>query len=317
MKKFLKKILVLGLIIAALQFLVGYNEEAIPSRIKDDVKALSVKQDIVLFSDSSNWYCSPKDTDRRRISEFLQYRMVGRRVLAIDDAAWHMGSHLAFCKYIAGREKKPSIIIISVNPSTFGPTWYRRPGYQFEKELFFLSAGPARVFLEPLRVFKLIKRNISEEEFDNTPVYCGDKLVGLAKDFDHSKVKRATQDMVRKTFVFHYMEPIRPDHQRLQDMLEIVKILRPLGIKLIFYVTPTDVQRGEAYLPGQFHKQVQANVEVIKAALKSEGVDLLDLSQAMPASHFSSGIYPNAHLDQYGRSFVAEYLAKVLKENSY
>ena len=280
MKKFLKKILILVIIVVGFQVLLGKP----PEGVKENLKALSVRS------------------------------ITRRRVLAIDNAAWHMGTHFAFCKYIAQSGKKPDTIIISINPSSFGPTWYQRPMYEFKKEIFYLSAGPARIFLKPLRIFKLIKNRLTEEQFNQSPVYCDDKVVGIIRDYDCTNAK-VTHEMIRRTLIMHYMEPLKPDHQRLKEMTRIVDILRELDINLIFYITPVNIQKGDAYLPGKFHERVSANTAVIKTVLQKHGVDVLDLSTSLPDAYFSRDVYPNAHLAQQGRLFVAQNLSKILIQN--
>jgi hypothetical protein len=187
--------------------------------------------------------------------------------------------------------------------------------YEFKKEIFYLSAGPARIFLKPIRIFKLIKNRFTKEQFDQRPVYCDDKVIGIIWDYDCANAKHVTHEMIRRTLIMHYMEPLKPDHQRLKEMTQIVDILRKLDINLIFYITPVNVQKGEAYLPGKFNERVSANTAVIKTVLRKHGVDVLDLSESLPDAYFSRDVYPNAHLAQQGRLFVAQNLSKILMQN--
>jgi poly-D-alanine transfer protein DltD len=112
------------------------------------------------------------------------------------------------------------------------------------------------------------------------------------------------------------MEPLKPDHQRLREMTQIIDILRELDVNLIFYITPVNVQRGEAYLPDEFHKRVSANTAVIKTVLRKHDVDVLDLSESLPDAYFSRDVYTNAHLAQQGRLFVAQNLSEILMQNN-
>ncbi len=315
MQSFLKRLLLFLAIVLGLQLILGHK---VPAKIKLLDRAMSGEMDIVFFCDSTNFAYSMQDRDKRTISQMLQGMMPGRNILTMDHGAFSMDIYAAFCRYISRSENKPNVIIIPVNMRSFSPGWDQRPDWQFEQERFFLDYPLLRPFFKPLAVFKAVSTNeIPLERYRNTGVYCDEELVGTVREFDFMTTdpNSVTDEDIRKKCIFQYMYPLTPDHRKLQSMLEIVKTLDAARIKTLFYMTPLDMESGEKYVPGRFHSRVCANVELVKKMLRNQNVELLDLSQSVPAAQFSWTIYPNEHLDQSGRLFVAESLAKALRDS--
>ncbi len=95
-------------------------------------------------------------------------------------------------------------------------------------------------------------------------------------------------------------------------MVELVEIYQGDGIDVIFYISPIDYQIGEHYFEEQFSEQVVQNIAVITATLQEKDVILLDLSFSLTSDFFDWIRYPNEHLNEHGRNFVAEQLLQEL-----
>jgi hypothetical protein len=300
-------------IVVSLQLIVGRK---VPSEIKRIDRAVSGNMDIVFFCDSTNFAYSVQDTDRRSISQMLQDRVPDREIITIDHGALNMDMYLAFCRYIRRCGNRPSTVILCVNMRSFSPAWDRRPNWQFEKERFLLNHPLLRPFYKPLAVFKAIRANeISMEQYNTTKVYCDEEDVGTVQEFEFIGPNMATEEHIRKTFILQYMYPLKPDHRKLRSMLEIVKVLRSIGAQPIFYITPLDIETGQIYLPGRSRERIHTNIELVTRLLRSQNVEPLDLSACLPASDFAWTRFPNEHLNQDGRSRVADYLADVLHDH--
>jgi len=315
MRNFLKRLLVFLIIVAGLQLIVGHK---VPSEIRRLDKALSGKIDILFLCDSTNFAYSLQDTDKRSGSQMLQSVIPERQILTLDHGAFNMDIYLAFCRYIGRSRNKPDTIIIPINMHSFSPGWDQRPNWQFEQERFLLDYPLLRSFFKPLAVFKAVSTNeISPDRYNRTKVYCDDEPVGTVQEFDFQSTdpNSVTDEQIRKKCILQYMYPLRPDHRKLRSMLEIVATLNSVGVKPLFYIVPLDMETGEKHLPGRFCRRVRTNVELVKTLLRNHNVEPLDLSQSIAAAHFSWTIYPNEHLDQYGRSFVANCLAKALRDS--
>jgi hypothetical protein len=316
MKVFLKKLLAFVIIVMGLQLIIGHK---IPAEVEVLDKAISEKTDVIFFCDSTNFAYSKQDNDKRTISQMLQGMIPERKILTIDHGAFGMDMYLAFCKYICRANNRPNVVIIPVNMRSFSPGWDQRPDWQFEQERFFLEHPLIRSFYKPLAVFKVISTNeISVEQYNKTSVYCGDKVIGTVREFDFRSddPNSITDEKIRKKFIFNYMYPLTPDHRKLQSMMQVVNVLNSIDVKVVFYITPLDIEEGRKYLSDVFNDRVRANVELVKALLREQNIEPLDLSQNLPSEHFSWTVYPNEHLDQAGRLYVANHLAEALRNNT-
>jgi len=313
MRKLARNVLLFLAIVAALQGVMGRK---IPKEIRRLDRALSSPMDIVYFCDSTNFAYSMDDADKRPISGVLQDRLPDREVFTLDHGAFNMRMYLAFSKYIVREGRKPDLLIVPINMRSFSAGWDLRPNWQFEQERFLLRHPHLRSFFKPLAVFKAVSTNeISVETYNRTAVHCANESVGTVAQFDFTEAEcdAPVDERIRKTLIFQYMYPLKPDHRLLQAMLEIVDVLSPIGVRPIFYITPLDMDTGEKYLPGSFRKTVTANVDVVKSLLRDKDATLLDLTQSLPAGDFSWTLYPNEHLNQRGKSFVVERLVEAIQ----
>jgi hypothetical protein len=229
-----------------------------------------------------------------------------------------MDIYLAFCRYIARSPNRPDTVIIPVNMRSFSPGWDRRSDWQFEEERFFLNYPLLRAFFKPLAIFKVVSTNeITPEQYNQTPVYCDQQLVGTVREFDFMPTdpNAVTDEDIRKKFIFQYMYPLRPEHRKLRAMMDIVEVLDSAGVRLVLYITPLDMETGRKHLPERFPSRVGANIELVKSLLRDRNVEPLDLSRSVSAGNFSWTVYPNEHLDQHGRLFVADSLAGALRDD--
>jgi len=319
MYRFCMKLLILVLMITGLQLALGRWQ--LPVEILQLDRGLVEEPDILFLGDSSNFKGCNRDEDKRPISEMLQGLLPDERVLTIDHAAYHMDVYLAYCRYVAKRNNKISKVLIPINLRSFSVSWDQRPGWQFEKEQLLLDHGGIRhlfwPFFKPLSIFKAVKLNpISPEAYDEMPVFCVDEPMGKVKEFTSPDYDNVTDRETVKQLVFQYMYRLTPDHAKLEAMLKIPEVLKPHGVEAVFYITPIDVEIGEKYLSGRFKERVRENTKIVKDLLQSKNVPLIDLSESVPTDLFAwrDEKYPNEHLDQRGRLFVAEKLFERIKQ---
>ena len=207
--------------------------------------------------------------------------------------------------------------MIPINLRSFSPEWDRKPAYQFEatKRQIRHAERPLQQALDPLlRTLHLLdEQAVTQTEYKTTPVYCGTEQVGLVRDFDNPSYLEVTPERTRNKMIFHYMYPLGVDHPKLVALREIVALADDYDLNIVFYVSPVDVETGERLLPGRFREQVAANVDTIREAVGTHQPALIDMSDALPSTAFSWHDYPNEHLRDTGRRFVAERLASQLE----
>lgn len=331
MKKLLGKILFFIIVIFFLQaLLTNYLLKFVDPKLENYVfrfdqftllnHYLREKADIIYFGDSTITAKANDDSDQRSIAKMLQDMVPQCSLGSVTHPAYHIGIYLEFCKYIAREGYRPPIIIIPINMRSFSPDWDRRPHYQYEVQRIVLKGGLLKTillaFYKPLSMFKYNFFTISQQEFLDTPVFCGHRQVGTAKDFNNSSYIKYSDKNMKNQIIFSYMYGLSPfqQHRKLKALVETAKLLTRNNIKSIFYITPIDWETGEKYLPGEFLKQLQQNTQLIISQLSTEGIEVLDLSTAISSQFFYWHLYPNEHMNQRGRMYVAEQLHLRLKQ---
>lgn len=303
MKKKIIKLILFFLIVGVLQLLVYWFT---PGMSFDNLvrldKFLKNPPDILIFGDSTDWYTAEDDKDKRSISMMLKKMLPGYSLESINSPAYHPGVYAAFCQYIVRQKNQPRIIVIPINMRCFSPEWDMNPHYQFIKERIILEGGLQRIFYKPLRVLKIVKE-VTQKEYLETPVYDGNRKVGQIKHMGG----------IKEQFLLKYMYSLSERYRKVRSLLRIARLLAENHIEVIFYLTPIDYQEGERYFPARFKKQLNHNTGFLGSLLYKESV--LDLSIDLTSDYFAwkkKGSV-NEHLNQAGRRYVAEKLAKKLR----
>ncbi|MCP5108847.1 MAG: hypothetical protein GY950_36020 [bacterium] len=327
MKKFIVKLIFLLPVIFLMQSLLTHYLLKIESPGLDKYvlrfneftrlnRYLKRKTNVIYFGDSTVDATAKDDNDRRSISEMLGDLHPRRSLETIKHAAYHAGLYREFCKYIARQSSRPAVIIIPINMRSFSPEWDRRPQYQFEIEKIILRGGLLKqlllAFYKPLRVFGYNFYTISAEEFSKTPVFNGTRQAGIVKDFNNKEYVRFSEKNMKKKILFFYMYTLSPNHRKLKALVETTDVLKKNNIKCIFYITPIDWETGERYFPGEFSGRLRQNTRLVQRLLAEKGIEVLDLSTDLTADFFYWRLYPNEHLNQRGRMYVAHHVSRVL-----
>jgi len=268
-------------------------------------KSLKDNSSVILFGSSVNDHKAKNDTDRRSIAEMLDSLLPEKSVVGISHGAYHSEIYLEFVRYIIKNSDYDPIVIIPINLRYFSPEWDLRPEYQFIKERYLINGFPYFHFAN----WKY--KEILPDEFNNSPVYYGNKPMGKVLDYLHEK-KADVNSVKVKGFIFHYMQPLKKNNQKLEALKEICKISEGHNIKILMYITPIDYASAKQYEIDGFHQQQYANVNTIKSVLAEYAIELIDLSMALNHSYFDYGRMPNEHLNMNGRLFVANALQSVI-----
>ncbi len=275
---------------------------------------LKKKIDIIYLGDSTTYFVDAHDTDKRKIGQMIRCLAPGYSLAQIAHPAYQADIYLEFCRYIARQPYHPAMIIIPINMRSFSPVWDKQGDSQFEIEKIVLRGGFAKQVLlaiyKPLKILNTNFHAISPKEFSNTPVFNGTVQVGRVKDFNNPGFRKHSDDNMKKKILLYYMFSLSPHHRKVKSLVAIAKTLASKKIKCIFYLTPIDVNTGEKYFPGGFSRRLAENAALLQSLLAAEGFELLDISAALPSSTFFWYPYPNEHLRQTGRKYVAEKISQ-------
>jgi len=284
--------------------------------LKNFEKCLKARPDVIHFCDSCNTWIDQHDSDRRPISELLNDRLVGKRVGRIDGGAYHLELYEAFVDLLIARQEHPELLIIPINLRSFSSEWDARPSYAFEAAKQQLRQADNRLALAISPLLKTLQWETDSTKsiaaFKRTSVFDGDECVGTVDDFENARYDHPSPELVRNKFIYHYMYSLTPEHRKLVAMRNIARKAAENNLQVVFYVTPVDCETGTSCLGDRFVEHVKQNVNVLRSQLAGTSATLVDCSSSLDARAFSWSQYPNEHLNELGRSFVAETLASTL-----
>ena len=288
-------------------------------------KFLTEARDVLYLGDSVLLTNSTTDTDKRLIPEILQALSPKCKIGTIAHPVYHLDLYYYFIKMIMKHDFKGTIIV-PINIRSFSTEWNDRPEYSFDREKFLIYASTVsfgnvlKAFYFPLQVLKgfdLFK--MSEAQFLKTTVYNWDKPVGDVSYFENGDRFRTVSDNnMRDKLIYHYMNPLKLTAPRLASLKKIIKLTQNSQTKIVFYITPVDYQTGIRYLGKEFDERIEKNLSRFRDLADSEGTTILDFSHSLVQNGFiwKDNLYPNEHLSDLGRNFVADALFKQLKKNN-
>jgi hypothetical protein len=323
MKYFLYKLILFVALIIGLQIVIAkyiaprltFIAIGIPGISKLD-EYLTQRYPIIYFGDSTIRATAPEDVDLSSIVDMIS-KISGLKIGDLSSPAYHPGIFEALVRYIGDADAKPDALIVPVNLRSFSPEWDMQPSYQFEKEIFLLTHGRwLTYFSKPLSVFRALSNDsVSTEMYHQTPVFRGDEKVGTVGEFlDEAKLAVTSFEHIRDMYVLDYMYTVKTDHRKMVSLKHIAEIAQQSGIKLFVYITPIDYQGGIRYVGDDFIPQIKKNTETICNMFREFDIECLDLSHSLDSSYFSHEAYPNEHLNEKGRHFVAEKVAAELTD---
>jgi lysophospholipase L1-like esterase len=281
--------------------------------------SLAAEHEVLFFGDSVSYWVAGDDTDKRTLVELLQDKLTLTEIGHIRNGAMHAGVFLPLFEKVMTHSHEPALVIIPINLRSFSLEWDQRPEYQFSKATFLIRYGDTwwfRYFARPLTAYGVLNlQPVSQSDYDRMPVFVGDVQQGHVRDYLGSTYKKPTEDKIRNIIAFQYMYSLEPDHRKLAQIEQIVRLAGQSKTNILFFITPIDVEAGTSHLGEAFRKQVDANLTTLRKRLDQMGAQYIDLATKFPTELFDYNGYPNEHLNQEGRHRLAKRLAATIKRN--
>jgi hypothetical protein len=318
MAKLFIQLALLGLLIAAGQFgLVALFPPPPASLVVREMLAAR-KPGIVYLGDSVNAFVSAGDTNVASVSRMLQNKL-GRRVLGISRGGFDLLLFRDFVRDWVLHVAPPRTVVVEVNLAVLGGDG-RTPFSQHHEIAFELrrqSSRGLRAFDRPLHIFRVpaLRPAIRLEEFLHQDVVWLGRTIGKERDFEDVNflVPEVTDDLVRTNLIIRYGQPIAPGNRLLAAATDIAKELTARGHRAVFFITPVNYQRCDGYWSGAISPILREKASAVHAAVAAGGGELLDFTFALGPEYFDPAHYPNEHLQEAGRDYVAQALANHLQ----
>ena len=285
--RLLLRLAVLGALVIAVQIrLVGvYQDDHF--REKSDLDEYSAAGfDALYFGDSSVFYTTDADADKRSTAAMLDALLPDKTVVPVAQVAYHPGIYLDFIRYLDRRGELPETVIVPLHVGVFYESLLLGTPYDRQRIVLRFAGTPLEVFTRAWLIFSNF-----EDSLDHTREYV-ENSPGTTE-----------------------YDPIRADNPRLRQAIELAELLVARGVRPIFYLTPLNIAPDNRDLSGKPHRITAANTAFIKGEVEATGATVVDLVDDLGPGHFSSSPdeFLYGHMDEGGRGYVAERLAATIR----
>jgi len=268
---------------------------------------------VLYLGDSVVERVSRDDQDKRTLGQMVSDALQGEKSsLCISHSAYHINLYHHFVLALEKMRNKPEVLIFPINLRSFSPQWDWEPSWQFNQEINCLK-GYSRmgtIIYKPNEV----DMTLAYELFDSRPVeYPNTSLttIGQFRLIVNSKpMTKAQKDFrLQQIFIFHYMHDLEITHSKLLALVEMIKLLKSMGVRVFCYITPVNYQAGENFVGLDFLASLQKNIskleKVITPLLVEHRVSFYNYANLLGSQYFFHKDLATEHIDQNGRNFLS------------
>ena len=312
--------LLLLVVVAVQVFLFGWLKAPSFPEYDRFERELGRRPEVLFFADSVGFHVGPCDTDLRGIGEMLSDELSGTPIAALIKPGYHAGLfHEGFRRALRAGFRGHAVAV-EVSLRSFSALWLRNPKNQYWRDWLVLRYGDRPLAGPLLRPFFGLKgltelRRVEDYLYERLPLTRIDGLTELAGPLaDRLRVWRGPERL-EENVTWKYAFRLEGDNPLLAELGWFAEDLRAAGMTGVFFLTPVDMETLDDVLGAERSRLVRENAATVAAVLEAHGAVTLDLTGALPSSEFvwRSDGYPNEHLCERGRRFVAAAIAERLR----
>ncbi len=251
---------------------------------------------IILMGDSVIDSIAKGDTDRRTIAQFLE-DILGVEVQNASLHGLRLQTAIPVLSLIHSQSsRKRQIVVQQLDPAFQQTTVNSLFNLWKVRMQLFEKKSPS--FLDVMRY------GLYKELSEKGPEASSERSKLLAQ-------MKAVQGLDLK-LAWDSMDTYRLELSDVENELSALQaMVRTVADQLICFINPVDKVMLENVLGSTYVQALDERAAVFKEACKRLGIPIIDLQDAIPESyHFNDG--NRIHLDDYGRSLVAEHLARYI-----
>lgn len=276
-------------------------------RFRDEVKQ---PFDVAFIASSINFTTAKTDTDKRDIAEMLDDNL-DCHVLDVSRGGNNVDLYDEITHSILNEVDSRPVFVYEISVRTFGQV-YNEPSNarSLKDDEYIFKDNFMTSIYHALNVFRYDFGLLSEKEFDKLSVHRGTEyLAPLDVFMQKSFMPELTEP--QKKFLINYMGRILPDNPKLKALEKLCRLAKKEDLDILFLIPPENYKQGIAYFPTEFEREFDANISIIKALLDSFDCPYINLSKGLNSKNFThTPLYPNGHLTQQGRRFVANQITQ-------
>lgn len=277
----------------------------------------------------------PDDPEPRTLPQLLAAELEpAYTVGGLNHGAYYGRIYAAYARHLQRLGVRDRIAVVQVNLRSLNGAWSDNPNWQFpDLEEGLRSWEPATPLLErveaSLQVGPLLwlreKFTVAPHRIA-TPIATGPVSVVLTDGrgltfnqyFQLFTAQPATPEAKlrrqRDLFMAHAGYRLQQkNNPGLQGLLETGSILRGLGWRVLYYVTPMDVQEA-ARLDPRLRPAIENNARQVAATLQAAGFGVCNLVSALPSAQFIDREMVIEHITGQGKLQVARALAAAVRK---
>ena len=273
---------------------------------------------------------------------------IKENVLEISAAAYTPFIYDKYANVIKEYSNDTKLIIIPINLRAFSSSWYQFPQYQFHQECAYLSIINLRlnmicinehiknlIFSERIKIkteeffeeiitakgflsstrrslFEDLEQDCSYEIKENVTYSCNNKeyLNQLIEYVQHGITLRQAIKVMR--YNYHYAENIKDTNTSFLNIINLAKIFKEGNIKVLFYVTPLDIESIQKFSGNIVTNIINDNINLLENSLKGNNIYFLNLSDLLEKKHFEEACACE-HIDIGGKTKIVNNIVNFIK----
>ncbi len=305
-------LLLLGVALVAVFFPVGNGID-----LSKTIAALSTHDGVVMLGNSAIDHSSKCDADSRSLAA-LTGAAIGKPVADFSNSAQLLDETLSYAGILL-RNRNVHTIVLPLAYFSFTDDWH--PSFQRAAFLNFMSATPGRFSATgDLLASGIVGTDLTVHR---SFTYAGRDY----PDYDGIKVRYfqpakdvmgcPETDGVDRRFLEAYYSHVYADTPVLEKNIwavsEFAHAAARQGRAVKVVLLPVDLELIASLSPGAATR-TRRGIEKLVAALRSQGVDVLDLSPSLPNIAFADRWCACGHMQQDGRIRVAGAIAQFMAD---
>lgn len=276
--------------------------------------------DIIYFSDSVMKSHSKCEKNTMGVDDIL--REMGLHVINLNSSAYSPILYKDYIKIIP----KNATVVVPINLRSFSEEWFYFNQYRFiaQRIIYSMLALDLKATCQAIFDYFIYTKekynslyiirdnnnlgtinNIQKIKIDED-FYCHDKFYYKKEEF---------KDKLSLKYKSFYMYKLDRNHEMFKYINEMINYAKSHNIKLVFYITPINIDHGKVIVGDDFKSSVENNVKIIKQFFIDHNIAVLDLSYSVPGENFIDQNYVCEHLDYNGRKIIAKNIINIILRN--
>jgi hypothetical protein len=225
--------------------------------------------DVLQLGDSMLTWRHPSDVDQRLFPAMIQDALPDRRVIAIHGPGYHMGVYERILRNLVARGRVPKLVIVPLTYRQCAQMWDRHPRNGYAHATKHLDRLSRRGRPTPVWAPAQAKDPAVMDAFRALQHPClweGPRDNGTFIDLIRGG-RRGDPETVAHTYAYLHGEALRPDLDAVVRVTRFGAYTAALGIPVVAYENPVNVETGEKHWGEKFTRQTERNIQLVSDAL--------------------------------------------------